>query len=394
MSGRASVLVVDDSPFVCRLVAGYLSAEDDLEVTGIAHSGAEALKRLRTLRPDVVTLDLEMPEIDGLEVVRRAMAERPTAVVVITGASGRAATRTLQALDAGAVDFVLKYAPGGEVSPETLRREIVAKVRAAAGVRVVRSLPHRTAYLPAVPPFAAASLPPLGEGAESQGPGRARPSRADSSPTPGRRPTGLVVVGASTGGPLALKQLIAELPADFELAMLVVQHIPSSFTGVLAAQLGRHSRLPVREAETGDRLAAGHVYVAPGGRHLLLRRDGRLDLALGPEVGGHRPSVDVTLQSAVQAFGGRTIGVLLSGMGSDGVEGMRAVRAKGGRTFAQDAASCVVAGMSQRAIEAGLVEAVAPPAALGRLLGEIEGARFASSTAAPEGPIGRLAERG
>lgn len=392
MSGRASVLVVDDSPFVCRLVAGYLAAEDDLEVAGIAHSGAEALLRLRALRPDVVALDLEMPGIDGLEVVRRAMAERPTAVVVITGASGRAATRTLQALDAGAVDFVLKYAPGAEIAPESLRREIVAKIRAAAGVRVVRSLPHRAAYRPVAPP-PASPMPSGAEIASAREPGRANPGRPGSVPS-SRRPAGLVVVGASTGGPLALRQLIAELPADFELAVLVVQHIPASFSGVLAAQLGRHARLPVREAEAGERLAAGHVYVAPGGRHLLVGRDGRLDLALGPEVGGHRPSVDVTLQSAVQAFGARTIGVLLSGMGSDGVEGMRAVRAKGGRTFAQDAASCVVAGMSQRAIEAGLVEVVAPPAALGRLLGEIEGGRSATPPGVAEAPPPLWAERG
>lgn len=373
MSRKASVLVVDDSPFVCRLVAGYLSAESDLEVVGLAHSGAEALDRLRALRPDVIALDLEMPEVDGLEVVRRAMAERPTAVVVITGASGRAATRTLQALDAGAVDFVLKYAPGPGIDPELLRREIVAKVRAAAGVRVVRSLPHRAAY-GASPPAALA--------------------RAGTLPPPPSGPADLVVIGASTGGPLALRLLIAELPSDLRLPVMIVQHIPASFTGVLAAQLDRHSRLPVREAESGERLAAGQVYVAPGGRHLLIGRDGRLALAPGPEVGGHCPSVDVTLQSAAQAFGSRTIGVLLSGMGSDGVEGLRAVRAKGGRTFAQDAASCVVAGMSQRAIEAGLVDVVASPPELGRLLGEIEGARFGVSPSGSESPSRLRAERG
>lgn len=374
MSRRATVLVVDDSPFVCRLVASYLSAELDLEVIGSAHSGAEALERLRALRPDVIALDLEMPEIDGLEVVRRAMAERPTAVVVITGASGRAATRTLQALDAGAVDFVLKYAPGQGVDPELLRREIVAKVRAAAGVRVVRSLPHRTAYTA----FPAAPAAPLGGTALS-------PALSGLA--------GIAVIGASTGGPIALRLLIAELPSDLALSVLIVQHIPASFTGVLAAQLDRHSRLPVREAEPGERLASGHIYVAPGGRHLLVGRDGRLELVLGPEVGGHRPSVDVTLQSAAQAFGARTIGVLLSGMGSDGVEGMRAVRAKGGRTFAQDAASCVVAGMPQRAIEAGLVDVVASPPELGRLLGAIEGARFRVPPSVSESPVRLRAER-
>ncbi len=373
MSRPARVLVVDDSPFVCRLVAGYLAAEPDLEVAGTAHSGSQALERLRELRPDVVALDLEMPELDGLEVVRRAMAERPTAIVVITGASGRAATRTLQSLDAGAVDFVLKYAPGTRLDPLELRREIVAKVRAAAGVRVVRSLPQRTAYLP--PPFAVS----LSEGAA-----RAR--------TAG--PGGVVVIGASTGGPLALRQLLAELPSDFTWPVLIVQHIPASFTGVLAAQLDRHSPLPVREAEAGDRLVAGSVFVAPGGRHCLVGRDGRIELSTGPEVGGHRPSVDVALQSAAQALGGRSIGVLLSGMGDDGVEGLRAVRAKGGRTFAQDAASCVVAGMPQRAIEAGVVDAVAPPSEIGRLLGAIDRERPGEVGASGSAPPARRAEGG
>ncbi len=376
MSRRSTVLVVDDSPFVCRLVASYLGAESDLLVVGTAHSGAEALERLRTLRPDVIALDLEMPEIDGLEVVRRAMAERPTAIVVITGASGRSATRTLQALDAGAIDFVLKYAAGTKIDPEALRREIVAKVRAAVGVRVVRSLPFRT---PSVAPLSV----PLTSAV--------RGTEGAPFPTFSGSP-GIVVIGASTGGPLALRLLIAELPDDFSWPVLIVQHIPASFTGVLAAQLDRHTRLAVREAESGERLLAGRIYVAPGGRHLLVGRDGRLELSRGPEVGGHCPSVDVTLQSAALAFGSRSVGVLLSGMGTDGVLGLRAVRAKGGRSFAQDAASCVVAGMSQRAIEAGLVEVVAPPAELGRRLGALSAARYGVSPVGLEPPAHLRAE--
>ena len=346
------VLIADDSPFICRLLTGYLEAEPGFQVIGAVHDGRAAFEKVKQTRPDAVTLDLDMPHMDGLEALAAIMRECPTPVVVISGVSGRAATRTLQALDLGAVDFVLKYSPGVEIDPRQLRLEIRAKVSAAAGIRVVRL---------------------LGNAGDVEAAPRAR--RQAPAPASGAKPEGpsynaLVVVGASTGGPAALRELLSALPPDFEAAVLVVQHIPKSFTGVLASQLNRHCRLKVREAEDGDLLRTGLVLVAPGGYHLLVRSGLRVGVVAGNGTQEHCPSIDVTMQSAAQVMGSRVTGVVLTGMGDDGTEGLRAIHRRGGATFAQDAASCVINGMPQRAIDAGVVDRVANPARIAALLEE------------------------
>lgn len=361
------VVVADDSPFVCRLLASYLASAPGIEVAATAPTGARALELVRALRPDVVTLDLEMPVLDGLEALERIMAETPTPAVVISGVSGRAAGRTLAALEAGAVDFVLKFAPQAGPDPEALRREIVAKVRAAARVRVIRSIARRR---PAAGPAAVPAAASPAAAARSAAPPSPPPPAPALGLAGGRRtpPGGVVVIGASTGGPVAVRELLTDLPADFPAAVLVVQHLPATFTRVLAAQLARRVALAVREAREGDPLEPGTVLVAPGGFHVVFRPDLRVGLVPGPEVHGHCPACDVTMQAAAQAFGGRARGVVLTGMGSDGTQGLMAIRARGGRTFAQDAASCVVAGMPQRAIERGLVDAVGSPSEIARWL--------------------------
>jgi two-component system, chemotaxis family, protein-glutamate methylesterase/glutaminase len=341
---RIRVLVADDSRFVCRLLASFLESSGDVDVVGTALDGRDAIEKIKDLRPDAVTLDLEMPKMDGLEALAEIMRDCPTPVVAISGVSGRSAMRTLRALELGAVDFVLKYTPGENTRPEDLCREIVAKVRAASKVRVIRSRPQKPT-LPA----------PL----------------ITAQPTPQDMPGirgGLIVIGASTGGPLALRELLSRLPEDFPAAILIVQHMPGAFTGVLAAQLHRHSSLRVREAEDGAALEAGLVLVAPGGFHLLVQPSLRVTLQKGPEVGGHCPAIDVTMESAAQAYGMQVKGVLLTGMGEDGAKGMAAIRARGGVTYAQDAASCVVNGMPLRAIERGVVDHIAPPAEIGDML--------------------------
>ncbi|MEZ5402316.1 MAG: chemotaxis response regulator protein-glutamate methylesterase [Bryobacteraceae bacterium] len=336
------VLIADDSPFVCRLLASYLQSSPEFVVVGLAHTGKEAVAKTKELRPNVITLDLEMPEMDGLEALRHIMRDNPTPVLVVSGVSGTAATRTHQAIDLGAVDFILKYAPGVKIDARQLRREILAKVRAGAKTRVVRLLDGKSSM---------------------QGPIPSPPRRANGPP-----PTHVVVVGSSTGGPLALRELLGALPASFPGAIVLVQHLPKSFTGPLTSQLARYCPLEVREAETGDRLAAGKVLVAPGGYHLLLRPGYRVLVQSGPEVNGHCPSIDVTMESAAASYGGQTRGVVLTGMGNDGTAGLRSIRAAGGVTFAQDAASCVVNGMPQSAIDQGVVDHVATPARIGSLL--------------------------
>lgn len=340
------VVVVDDSPFLCRLMTSHLQSEGDIQVVGTALNGERALKLVEELRPNVVTLDLDMPGWDGLETLERIMRARPTAVVMVSGVSRAAASQTIKALDLGAVDFIPKYVPGVDLDPEALRRDIVSKVRVAARVKVIRSL--------------------------SRGTRPETKSDADPAAKPAldryATPLGIVVIGASTGGPLAIRELLGELPADFPVPIVVVQHMPGSLIGVLARQLDRQTSLRVREAGDGDKLEAGLVLVAPGDRHLLLARQSRVELANGPKIGGHRPSVDVSMQSAAQGFGSRACGVLLTGMGSDGALGLGSIRQRGGATMAQDEASCIVFGMPQRAIERGAAQHIASPAELGRIL--------------------------
>ena len=352
MRPKLEVVIADDSPFTCRLLATYLRAAG-LEVVATTGNGRVLVELVKKHRPDVITLDLDMPGLDGLSALEILMREVPTPVVVVSGVSGRAATRTLAALEAGAVDFVLKYEPGADTDPEALRREIVAKVEAASRIRVIRTLPPRQAETKPAPGGVVVDFPEL--------PPR---DRLIERLLPG----GVVVIGASTGGPLALRQLLTELPEDFPGALIVVQHMPASFTGVLAAQLNRQIRLPVTEARDGQRLEPGKVLVAPGGKHLLLTPDACIALSDGPEVHGHRPAIDVTMQSAAQLFGARVTGIQLTGMGSDGAQGILTIHLKGGATYAQDASSAAVPGMPERAVETGAVGTIARPTDIGRQL--------------------------
>ena len=355
MRSRIRVLIADDSKFVCRLLSSYFQASPKFEVVGTVLNGRRALALVKERRPDVVTMDLEMPEVDGLEAVSRIVRECPTPVVVISGVSGKAATMTLQALERGAVDFVLKYTPGTNTHPDALRQEILAKVQAAASIRVIRSLESRAGSTTSpADKIAVISTPPV----------RPQSPREDGRPLF----SDVVVLGASTGGPLALRELVGKMPADYPGAVVIVQHMPSTFTGVLAAQLNRYAELTVKEAVDGDVLERGTVLVAPGGLHMLLGAGRRVVLKRGPNVGGHCPSIDVTMQSAAHLYGMRVKGVLLTGMGDDGKMGMTAIQAAGGVTYAQDFDSCVVAGMPQRAVESGVVDHVAPPAGIAELL--------------------------
>lgn len=340
------VLIVDDSPFVCRLLSGHLNSAEDIEVVATAYSGKRALTKITELNPDVVTLDQSMPGMNGVEALERIMHEHPTPVVMISGVSRKSAILTRQALQIGAVDFVLKYTPGADTHPDELRHEIVSKVRAASQVKVIRSIRRRQE----------------GENAPPPAPRRIRkPPEVVKPAYKSFVSGGVVVIGSSTGGPVALRELLAGLPADFPAAILIVQHMPASFTDVLAEQLNRHTMLPVTEAAAGNQLKAGIVYVAPGDQHLLIDSGSRVQLNRGPKIRGHRPAIDVTMQSVAQLYGAKTKGIVLTGMGDDGTEGMVAIKAKGGKTFAQDAETSVVNGMPQRARDRGAVDVVATP---------------------------------
>lgn len=331
------VLIADDSPSVCRVVAAHLTAAPGFEVAGVARSGEEAVERVFALRPDAITLDLDMPGMGGLAALDRIMTERPTPVVLLTGATGAAVRQTVAGLARGAVDFLPKYTPGRDTDPGAFGTAVVAKVRAAAGVKVIRSLACSTRATPRPAP---GPIP---------------------APIPG---AAVVVVGASTGGPAAVRELLAGLPNPFGAGVLVVQHLPAAFTRDLAGLLTRQTGRRVDEAADGARLGPGAVLVAHGGTHAALTADGRVRWAPGPKVRGCRPSIDVAMESAARAFGSRAAGVLLTGMGDDGARGLAAIRAAGGPTFAQDEGSAVVFGMPQRAAEIGAVGAIDTPAGI------------------------------
>jgi two-component system chemotaxis response regulator CheB len=329
------VLVVDDSPLVRRTIEGLLAADPGVTIVGSAADGLDALAKIRDLRPDVVTLDVMMPRLDGLKVLASLRRVSRVRVVMLSSLTQEGAEETLQALDLGAVDFIDKTALLISGDPTTAGPDLLAKIRTAAAVDPAR-LGRRETLRGGAPAANAVQ----------------RPGGAD-----------LVVIGASTGGPPALQALIPGLPGDLRAGVVIVQHIPAGFTRPFAGRLDAASALSVREAEQGDRIRAGEVLVAPGGRHLsFASRGGELAVLLDAEPTDtlHRPSVDVTMKSAAELRGRRSAGVLLTGMGTDGAWGMMAIRARGGWTLAESEESCVVYGMPRAAVEMGAASEVVP----------------------------------
>jgi two-component system chemotaxis response regulator CheB len=345
------VLVVDDSPLVRHTLERILAADAGVQVVATASDGIEALAKIRSVRPDVVTLDVMMPRLDGLKVLAHVMRERPVRVVMLSSLTQEGADETLQSLDLGAVDFVDKTALLLSGDPAAAGRDLLGKIRMVAAVD-----PSRLGLRTGLPAQPAAPAPKRGAGGAE-----------------------IVIVGASTGGPPALQGLIPALPSDLSAGVVVVQHMPAGFTRPLAGRLDAASGLSVREAEPGDRVRPGEVLIAPGGRHLsFVRRGAETVVALGlePSESLHRPSVDVTMQSAAERWGPGAAGVLLTGMGSDGAAGMWAIRSRGGWTIAESEESCVVYGMPRAAVELGAVDEVAPLGSIAdRIVAAVTGTR-------------------
>ena len=333
MNSIARVLVVDDSAYVRKVVTQMLSRSPFLEVVATARDGREALETAADVRPDVITCDLNMPEMDGVAFVHAQMARRPVPIVIISIVNG-AGEQVLAALDAGAIDFLQK--PTALASDRLLdvADELVEKVKAAAAAPMRG---ERRIHPPAAP--------------------LVLPTRT------GTRAFDIVVVGVSTGGPQALKVVMPQLPADLPVPVAVVLHMPPGYTELYAAKLGEATALKVKEAAEGDEVAPGVVLLAPGGRHLTFRRDGgRLlcHLDMRPLDTLHRPSVDVLFQSAAEAYGERALGVVMTGMGSDGREGAAWIKARGGRILTEAEESCVVYGMPRSVVDAGLSDDAVP----------------------------------
>ena len=343
------VMVVDDSPLVRRIATDILSSEADIAVVATAATAEFALAKLDRERPDVITLDMEMPGMGGLEAIRRIMAQRATPIVVLSAHARRGAELTLQALDAGAVEFVLKPESSLSGGLPAVARELVDRVRDAA-----RSTVHAR---PLSTPEAAAPTPPIRPARETAA------APAFAAPLADGTVFDLVAIGTSTGGPVALKEVLVTLPADFPLPIVVVQHMPPVFTKAFADRLNGMCAVRVKEAANGDPLLPGTVLIAPGAFHLTVSRAGGAQWAVvdtGEPVSGHRPSVDVLIRSVTDEYGARALGVIMTGMGRDGADALRELHRRGGRVLAQDQDSSVIYGMNREVIQNGDADEVLP----------------------------------
>jgi len=341
MSDTVRVLVVDDSALMRKLIPAILARDPSIEVVGTAMDGAFALKKIEELRPDVVTLDLEMPRMDGMETLRLIMRRAPLPVILLSTHSKEGAYSTLKALALGAVDFIAKPTDAAAGHLETIADLLIEKIKVAKRA-AGRKLP---------PAMVAIDPPGLKKGTRSALP----PSR-------------IIAIGISTGGPNALQYVLSQIPADFPCSILVVQHMPEGFTEMFARRLDECCALDVHEAKSGDLLIAGRVLICPGNRHMMVRRMPRGEMVVlsdTPPINGHRPSADVLFHSVAQEFGLTSVGIIMTGMGEDGAEGIGAIKAAGGMTIAQSEETCVVSGMPRAAMMKGFVQKVLPLDTLG-----------------------------
>jgi len=357
MTDPVRVLVVDDSALMRKLIPQILATDSSIEVVGTAMDGRFGLKKIEELKPQVITLDLEMPGLNGIDTIKEIMRRWKLPVIVVSSHSTAGASITLKALGLGAFDFVAKPQDVWARMPE-IAAELIGKIKAAAQSKGVR-------------------LKPVPEGI----------AHKPNSSVPAA-PTRIVAIGVSTGGPNALQYLFSQLPAEFPGSILVVQHMPDGFTEMFAKRLDETCALRVKEAQSGDLLLAGRVLICPGNRHLKVKRLPLGNVAVLAEeqrVNGHRPSVDVLFRSVAEEFGPQSIAVLMTGMGEDGASGMGMIRAAGGITIAQSEESCVVYGMPKAAIERGYVSRIVDLEALPNTLQ----AQCAPERAGGDSSIGR-----
>jgi two-component system chemotaxis response regulator CheB len=386
------VLIVDDSAFVRKALTTMLQGESDMEIVGLASNGQEAIERAAELKPDIITLDVEMPVMNGLEALKVIMEKTPTPVIMISSLTTEGATATIEAMSIGAVDFIPKQST--LTVQHTMKEELLEKIRAISQSHSLKSRLSRTQQLLSALSFRSSKPQEKSASQDSQldrlslqdriarrreslktdttdtratdmPPATAQKPLAEVKLTGRKRPAPatmkIVVLGVSTGGPLALHQVIPRLPADMPVGMLIVQHMPAHFTKSLADRLNSLSHVRVREAQDGDTLEPGLVLIAPGGLHMKIGKDHKT-IQVTPEPAStlHRPSVDVTLDSVLESFGGNALGVIMTGMGRDGCASMKKLHEKGGYIIAQDEESCVVYGMPKAVVDEGIADEVQP----------------------------------
>ena len=372
------VLVVDDSGFFRRRVSEILSADPTIQVIGTATNGKEAIDQALALKPDVITMDYEMPMMDGITAVRHIMQRCPTPVLMFSSLTHEGARVTLDALDAGAVDFLPKNFEDISRNPEKVKQMLCEKVHSIS--RSNRRMSSYSAPVPAAAAPTPAPRPGLGgfvAPAAVAAPVRPTPiaSRGGPVPTPAaaapkRKAYKLVAIGTSTGGPVALQRVLTQLPGNFPAPIVLVQHMPAAFTKAFAERLDKLCRISVKEAEDGDILRPGLALLAPGGKQMMIDGRGAVRILPGDERLNYKPCVDITFGSAAKSFGDKVLAVVLTGMGADGREGARMLKQGGSQVWAQDEASCVIYGMPMAIIKAGLADAVYSLDDIGRHLAE------------------------
>ena len=332
---KTRVLIVDDSAYMRKVLEELIRTDPKLEVVGQAKDGREAITMAQSLQPDVLTMDINMPRMDGLEATQHIMTQNPRPILIVSSESRQGAASTLRALELGAIDFVTKPSSGIDLDMKNVRDELLSKIKMAAKVRVVRT----------------AALHDHSVAVEQ----KPQPTKEVGN-SEARLP--LVMIAASTGGPATMMRLMPRFPKDFPAAVVLVQHMPATFTSQLSLQLTEVASIRVKEAEANEALLPGTFYVCPGSHHLRISLAGRIKLDDGPRISGYRPCADVAFESAAAYGGANVVGVVLTGMGNDGARGIQALKAARGCVLAQDEASSVIFGMPAEAIRTGAVDQV------------------------------------
>jgi len=340
---KIRVLVADDSTFMCKVLKEIINSDPQLEVAGQARDGREAVALAESLKPDVITMDINMPHLDGLQATELIMSQSPRPIVIVSSESREGAATTLRALELGAIDFVPKPSSGIDLDMRNVREELTRKLKMAAKVRVVRTATRAKVDVPAANPVAPA-------------PAVRRPGSVDQN---GNR-IPIVVIAASTGGPAAVMRVVSGLPKNLPAAVLLVLHMPAAFTQPFTAQLAEVSKLPVKEAEQNEAMQPGTIYLCPGSHHVRLSFTGKLNLDPGDRIDGYRPCADVAVESVAAHTRSATVAVVLTGMGNDAAKGVKFAKAAGGYVIAQDEATSMIFGMPAEAIKTGAVDEILP----------------------------------
>lgn len=340
---KIRVLLVDDSSFMRKVLQAIVSGDPQMEVVGQAKDGNEAVAMAQSLKPDVITMDINMPHLDGLQATEQIMSQNPRPIVIVSSETRDGAASTLVALELGAIDFISKPSSGIDLDMNSVGAELNRKLKMAAKVHVVRTAARRKTH-----------------GAATHREATATPANESASAATNGNKFPVVVIAASTGGPAAVMRLVADIPKDLPAAVVLVQHMPASFTSQFAVQLADATEIQVKEAMANEALLPGTFYVCPGSHHLRVSPKGRVVLDSGARISGYRPCADVAMETAAAWAGPLTTGVVLTGMGNDGSRGAQAIYSDGGAVFVQDETTSVIFGMPAEVIKTGFVTQVLP----------------------------------